>query len=129
LKTIYYGPRDRSKRHFIPIYEVWVEVVVTHDVAVAQKYPQRVKRLGEFNTDKACGQVLHNGCEFCLMVDRKCMSRNLIAHEVFHLTTRILERAGVLIDPDNHEAAAYLCGYLTDLVYLDLRKWKVSPSK
>jgi len=45
------------------------------------------------------------------------MKRGMIAHEVFHATANILRYAGVRFEPNNHEAHAYLCGWITEQVY------------
>lgn len=43
---------------------------------------------------------------------------SVIAHEVFHITTFIMERIGMeLIVMKSDEAYAYLIGYLTDKIY------------
>ena len=39
---------------------------------------------------------------------------NTVAHEATHLAMKTLEFAGVEIDYDNHEALAYLVGYITE---------------
>lgn len=127
--TRYYGPRDRFKFHKIPIYQVEVEIVLSHNVLNAQLCPKRVKRYGDFEESEQAGEVLHNGSRFCLILQRDSLDYNLVGHEVFHLTHRIMESVGAEIGPDCHEPYAYLCGYLMQLVVDDLRLWKAGKTK
>ena len=57
----------------------------------------------------------------CFSVQSLCHS--VVAHEAVHAAWRILALAGVKFDEDNHEAFAYLVGYITNLVWLDIHRY------
>lgn len=59
------------------------------------------------------------GHTFGLFFNRKALCMEKLAHEVFHLTHRILEWASCNFDPNHHEQGALLHGYLMDLVWLE----------
>jgi len=44
-----------------------------------------------------------------------------LAHEMTHAATRILEGSGVKFTANNHEALAYLVGYLVDQCWPEIR--------
>lgn len=43
-------------------------------------------------------------------------SANTIAHEALHAAWRILDEVGVVVDKPNHEALAYLLGWVVDQI-------------
>jgi len=64
--------------------------------------------------------VLYSGSNFALVFEEKEIRRRghqLIAHEVFHLTHRIMAYVGQRFDQDNNESHALLCEWLTKWVY------------
>ena len=120
--------KELSKIHPIEIYGIWLEVVVCDNFNIACSKPERVKRLGRPNqidiTD-ATALAACNKRDFCIYLRRGFIQHELIAHEVFHTTIHMLDWINQMIDPNNHEHAAHLNGYLTDLVYNDLHNWKI----
>ena len=50
---------------------------------------------------------------YYVTLSKKFLNHNLIAHETFHLASKIMEN----IEVQNEEAMAWLIGYLTDLIY------------
>lgn len=53
------------------------------------------------------------------------ISHGIIAHEIFHLTHRILDGAEAKFRINNHEPFAYLCQFLSDQVYRILHTKKI----
>lgn len=118
-------PNIHARRHSIPIYDVWVEFVVTDSTERVIKHPLRIKRFGELDLEEYGGMVYALENEFCVVLLRSCLTKALIAHETFHLTHRIMEACEHNIGPDHHEPHAYLCGFLTELIYADLKSWNI----
>jgi hypothetical protein len=58
---------------------------------------------------------------YYVTLSKKFLSHNLIAHETFHLSSKIMEN----IEVQNEEAMAWLIGYLTDLIYAFLYENKL----
>lgn len=58
---------------------------------------------------------------YYVTLSEKFLSHNLIAHETFHLASKIMEN----IEVQNEEAMAWLIGYLTDLIYAFLYENKL----
>lgn len=56
------------------------------------------------------------------------LDHGIIAHELFHLTSHILQFAEVRFDCHNHEAFTYLNQYLTNWTYERLAKAKIKIS-
>lgn len=127
MKSHYYGPRERSRLHLIPIYECLLEVVASGSLVKSRNTPRRIKMLGGRydDADECQGFLSHNGWKMGLFLDRNKINHNLIAHEVFHATHRIMEHCSVVIGKKHHEAPALLNGYLAELVYQDLKRWKI----
>lgn len=48
--------------------------------------------------------------------------RDTVAHECVHAAFDILDHVGVKVDPNNHEALAYMIGHLAGECHLALRK-------
>lgn len=63
--------------------------------------------------------------KFFLFLNIACLDHNLIAHEVLHMTHRTLEYCGHEISSRNHEPHAFVCGYITQVVYQSLKKWRI----
>lgn len=50
--------------------------------------------------------------QFGLFLHSNCLGPDTVAHELFHLTIGIADMYGIKVDPHNHEAVAYLHGWL-----------------
>ena len=59
---------------------------------------------------------------YSLMFERGNLRPRHVAHELFHITARIMQFHSVAYDPDNHEAFAYLNDWLTEWVYQSLKR-------
>lgn len=100
-------------RMMVPIYEQAVYIAVSSEAMDAQ-FGGGIEqgRIGEVGrlTDDNTG--LDIGVYICL----DCHSVNTLAHECTHLAFRIFERAGIRPTADEHEALAYLVGWLAEKV-------------
>lgn len=115
--------RERSRTHKIEIYGVWLEIVVSGSILKSRSTPARVKRLGRFdNIEGITGLHCFYGRNFCILLNYEEICYDTIAHEVFHATVRIMEWVCCKMGK-NHEAHAYLNGYITKLIYRDLKDW------
>lgn len=116
--------------HDIPLLEMELRVVICDSVIAARnssrfsklfrsKWERKSDVKGMCSTD--CFKGLY------LFFSRKHLDHSLIAHEVFHAVQFICEKHGVRVSSDGgEEAPALFCEYLTELVYGDLKKWKIS---
>jgi hypothetical protein len=105
-----------ERKFIIPIYDANLVIVVARDIySERQKFDEIFGPIGGDDFSALCSYTATG--EFGLFFTPKYFDHNRIAHEVFHLTHRILDWANVNFDRNNHEAAALLCGYLTELVY------------
>ena len=99
----------------VPIWSVSLHIYVGKDPVAA-----RVKAKDLFDEwdeeDRFEALASWNGSEFGLFFSPR-PSLELVAHEVFHITHRILERAEANFDPEHHEQGAYLMGWLMDVVW------------
>ena len=112
--------RPDFTKHSIPIYyaDLWVgflpeKVFVSSTKAICKEV------LGyDYTEDEVNSKSLlaYRGSKFILAFRRNDHPIEVIAHEVFHLTHRILELCGCNFDSGHHEQGAYLNGWLIELV-------------
>ncbi len=107
---------------FIPIYDQSLELVVTKKLKWAERNRQKAFRI---NPGSGLGAVIYRKWRFALILEKDKISHELIAHEVFHATHRIMEYLGDKFTRRNHEPYAYLLGYLTREIYIQLCNWKL----
>lgn len=109
------------KRHFkVPIFEATVLVVVSDShKQVKAAIDNFVGGQYEIEASDDCEAFLqHKRSKFALFFERPTVKKkDVVAHEIFHLTHRILEYREMNFDPDHHELAAMLNGWLTDKVH------------
>lgn len=107
-----------QKRFTVPIYEADLWIVVTDDMSRARRQFDDLLGPDDCKLAERCdGLLCHSGGQtFALFIARKEITLNLLSHEVFHLTHRILEWTSANFDRDHHEQGALLHGYLMELV-------------
>ncbi len=102
----------------VPIHDVTVVVIVTRDIPAAYKR--------EFGVDIGNAQMACLGYDkrkFGLFLEPAARLRpEIVVHEIFHLTHRILEKNHMNFDESHHEMGAYLCEYLTRRIFLLIQK-------
>lgn len=107
-----------------------VEYVITEDMVQSQQSNARKEKINLDEPFDGNGMVAYRGWNFCLMLHLPCITHGLIAHEMFHLTHKILNYVGEGFSAKRtHEGHAYLCQYLTKEFYADLRKWRIKVKK
>lgn len=97
---------------------------VTNDVTSSRWKLQEV--YGPFIKDACNGLVSVNDekTRYSIFLNRGKITHDLIGHEVFHLTHRILDGLNSKFNIDQHEFAAVLCGDLSGWVYSQLTENK-----
>lgn len=112
---------ETEKIFTVPIYDCVLRVIVAKDLPGARKkYDHLFGEFADENYEGLCCWTGHG--HFALFFSPASARKpDVVAHEVFHLTHRIMEWAGVEHDADHHEAGALLCGYLFKLVQDALR--------
>lgn len=109
--------------HRIPIYDLRFWVGVSDDSkALRAKFDWAFGKRDDAN--EFSGTCEYHRSKFAALFDAYDLSHELIAHEVFHITHRMIEYCGGNFSPNNHEPFAYLNGHLTQLVYGDIAKFK-----
>lgn len=109
-----------KKRKFqVPIFDVDVSVIVTENIPEAY-----LKEFGIQIGDTRMACLGYNKRRFGLFLEPHAVKRHeVIAHEIFHLTHRILEFCSMNFDEGHHEVGAYLNEWLTKRV-ADILKTK-----
>lgn len=125
MRTIYYGPRDRSKQHHIDVLDFRLDVVLCHSVKRACQTRQKELQVDMGESDPM-GMVAYRGRHAVIFLAREYVSHDLIAHECRHAVDRILAHNGVRYGRrGDGEVSALAQGHITALVYKDLKRWKV----
>jgi len=117
--------KEKSCLIKVPIYNTRFELVATDDMIKSQKKEPRFSFLGKQKPTDAHGLAMYCDWNFCVILDSRCVNHNVIAHEIFHATHRILDYCGLKFKVGNQEAFAHLNGYLSDFTYHQLKKWKI----
>lgn len=111
------NPASLRKVFKVPVHDVTVVVIVTADIPASYEREFGIE-IG--NTQMAaCGYYRR---KFALFFEPKSASRlEIVNHELFHLTHRILETNHMNFDENHHEVGAYLCEYLSKKVFKILK--------
>lgn len=111
-----------KKSFMVPLYPARVWVVVCDDyregLATLSKEFSGLEGVVPF-----AGLCLFEGAKFGQVFVKKYLDVNTVAHEVFHLTQHILGYCSVRLDIDNHEAGAFLNGYLMERVLREVKRY------
>lgn len=99
----------------VPIWNVFLHVYVDKDPAAARVKANAL--FGEWSPDdKFQALASWNGPEFGIFFHPR-PPMETVAHEVFHVTHRIMEYCSANFDSEHHEQGAYLMGWLMDVVW------------
>lgn len=115
--------------HKLGVYEVTLMVGVADEVAdircsrVCKRFFKDYKGPTGMEDAAACTYYLRS--RIAIIYGKQGLTRSTVAHEIFHATHRAADWAGVEINHVNSEAFAHLNGYITKLVYQDLKKWGI----
>lgn len=114
----------KAKIH-VPIFNAVVWLVVDKDIKSERRKMEHWfgPVLAGDHYDALCSYG--SGHNFALFFEPAALlRRDTLAHEIFHLTHRILDWAGVTFNSCHHEAGALLNGWLHDEITWRLRKQK-----
>jgi hypothetical protein len=107
--------RPMNKRFVVPIYEARIRLVVSYDVtAERKKFIHLFGSVPDEYYDAVCSYSGYG--DFALFFECKPLSLNVLSHEVFHLTHRILDWVSANFDGGHHEQGALLHGYLMETI-------------
>jgi hypothetical protein len=106
----------------VPIYDVRVLVVISDDIG--ERRAAHANIFGDCEKGKFQGSCVDMGGVCGLFFWYKYYTVNTLAHEVFHLTTKIFNIIGDSVVNDHQEAAAYLHGWLMDELFI-IKKPKI----
>lgn len=109
--------RTIQKTFTVPLYEASVTLVVADDVAKARAKWNSVFGNEEFSP-ALVGLVSRSGGVFAVFLNRlHYKNREIVAHEVFHLSHRIGDWCNLNFDETHHEAVAILNGWLVARIF------------
>jgi len=109
-----------QKKIKVGVYDANVVFMVTDSMEeVAIKTFRKTKEI--WSIEDADGCVFYTTGLYYLVLLQEQISHNLIAHEIFHLSTRICEDRYI----EDEETKAWLTGYLTENIYKFLDKKKI----
>jgi hypothetical protein len=95
----------------LPIYGARIQLIVTDDILSERRAQEHLFGPIEGTCyDALCSYS--GGHNFALFFEPNALTHRIIAHEIFHLTHRILEWVGVPFKSDNHEAFTAVTGEL-----------------
>jgi|694.fasta_scaffold00087_73 hypothetical protein len=110
-----------QKKIKVGVYDASVVFMITDSMEeVAIKTYRKTKEL--WSIEDADGCVFYTNSLYHLVLLQEQISHNLIAHEVFHLSTRICEDRYI----EDEETKAWLTGHLTENLYKFLDKKKIN---
>lgn len=104
-----------KRKHVIPLYETTIHMFVVNSMQDMQTYINKIDKDGVdvLGNDGCVFQLMESNYDWCIVLVKDKISHNLIAHETFHLTSKILNTLSV----NNEEAGAWLMGHLIDYIY------------
>jgi hypothetical protein len=113
------GLDEKTSYTLIPVHSVRFLLVVSN--SVVESRASRRQMYGPYDTP-CCGLCAWEGFRVGVFLDRSHLCHELIAHEVFHASHRVLQYQGTVFATDNHEPFALLHGWLTGHVYRELSR-------
>lgn len=124
MKNKYYETQT-----IIPIYDSRVYLVVCEDITALKnnsRYGNVFANEKEVYLEYTSALVACSPANtFYIFLQKDIIDIQTIAHEMFHLTVRLLDIGGCVFDLENHEHYACLNGYLMNWVTLTLKKWNL----
>jgi len=111
-----------NKCFTIPIYNAVLTLIVSNNIAKERKKLEFLFGPVPETNDYHALCSYSGGNSFALFFTPES-SKNIeiIAHEIFHLTHRILDWAGANFDSNHHEQGALLHGYLMKFILKELK--------
>jgi len=99
----------------IPIYNCQVDFIITNEV-------EEVALEAGYKQDcSGCEGITlgypSNPSIYCLILRNSTLDEGVIAHECFHLTSKVMEACDIKYDPDNIEPFNYLLEYIVNQIH------------
>ena len=113
------GRKEKAyvRRFTVPIYGVNVWVIVAGDVGRVRNSAFFAKLFERWeDADKYYAYCSNRGNRFALFFSEETLWSTVVAHEVFHLTHRIMEYTGEPFDSSKHEQGAALHEWLWERI-------------
>ena len=103
----------------LDMYNCVANFIITTDLTkdVAKLYKKNGIKL-DFDVIAEGLVFSHEISDYYLIIDNYYLSHNTIAHEIYHLVTRITEDRGII----DEESQAWLAGHLSQIVYDYIKK-------
>ena len=104
--------KKRGKKIIIPIFDRVLRVIVTDDVKTA------IKEIDEHTPENEVVEatVIEDDDGDINLIIKPDADINTICHEAFHITSGILEDAGLTLTESSEEAYAYLVGWVAEKI-------------
>jgi len=103
----------------IPVYECTVQFIITDMLIDEVNRIYKKYDIHELFTDYAEGCLITSDIDlYIIILEDKYLSHNTIAHELYHLVTRMTQDRDIQDD----EQQAWLCGWLTEHLYKFISK-------
>lgn len=113
---------EKAKRHEVPIMDFDLDVILTDSIRKSYDKRHTVPLEEE---EYYAGLFAYSNRTGTLFFDKRHLTHNLIAHEVRHAVDRMMEFNNQRFGNGKCiETPAMVQGYLADLVYKDLKRWK-----
>lgn len=112
-----------SKTFHIKIYDTDLKFIICPDMEKEFNSIARVKKdlNFAFSGDAAGLAFPYYTYEYYILLRDDMVSHSFISHEVLHTVERITKDRGIR----DEETRAYLCGYITRLIYIFLKKKRI----
>jgi flagellar biosynthesis chaperone FliJ len=101
-----------------------LEVIITDTVQKEIKKVYDLYKVKYEDPIEVEGVLINVSIEkYHLLIDKKYLTHNTLAHEIYHATVRITEDRDVV----DEETQAWLCGYITQKIYefIKLKKLEI----
>jgi hypothetical protein len=118
--------KELTRETAIPLYGFHFILSVSRDIHKSiSKYSHL---FGDDIPEDVCagGMCVSSDGAFALFFDIEYLNHGVIAHEIFHACHDILRFTGEEYHEENQEPYAYLCQWITDWVYKNIKKAKIS---
>jgi hypothetical protein len=103
----------------IPVYECTVQFIITDMLIDEVNRIYKKYDIHEIFTDYAEGCLITSDIDlYIVILEDKYLSHNTIAHELYHLVTRMTQDRDIQDD----EQQAWLCGWVTEHLYKFISK-------
>jgi hypothetical protein len=103
----------------IPVYECTVQFIITDMLIDEVNRIYKKYDIHELFTDYAEGCLITSDIDlYIIILEDKYLSHNTIAHELYHLVTRMTQDR----DIEDDEQQAWLCGWITEHLYKFISK-------